>query len=232
VLTLNLMGQDEMSKLIPSRAPNLPLAPGQYQSLYHEQVNNALRLYFTKKDLNESSLLGVLGMNFMDAPYISASDSTDQYALGDDTPTIVTWDTADAANGFTLNVDNTATVAIGGVYKIDFTLQFANSDNTSSHDVFVWLQENGTVIPNSSRRFTIPAGKTPSVPSYLVGYSSIMFQATPLDAIGLWWATEKAATSGGVTGVYMEHLAAQTSPYIRPANPSAAGSITFLSRLP
>lgn len=30
--------------------PNLPLAPGQYQSRYHEQLNNVLRLYFNRLD--------------------------------------------------------------------------------------------------------------------------------------------------------------------------------------
>lgn len=221
-----------MSRLIPSRAPNLPLAPNQYQALYHEQVNNALRLYFTRKDLNESALLGPLGMASLDSPYITASDSTDQYATADNTPTIVKWDSADAINGFTLNPSSTATVIQAGIYKIDFSLQFANTDNVS-HDVFVWLQENGTVIPNSSSRFTLPARKSAGVPSYIVGYSSIVFVATPADEIGLWWAPEKAYNPvGPVEGVYIEALPAQTTPYARPANPSAIGSITFLSRLP
>lgn len=221
-----------MAIILPGRAPNLPLAPVQYQALYHEQVNNALRLYFSKKDSNESALFGPLGMGFLDSPYIAASDSTDQYADGDDDPTIVKWDSADAVNGFTLNLDNTATVTVAGVYKIDFSLQFANTDNVA-HDAFVWLQENGTVIPNSSSRFTLPARKSAGVPSYIVGYSSIVFVATPQDRIGLWWATEKAYDPvGPIEGVYMEALPAQTTPYIRPANPSAIGSITFLSRLP
>lgn len=30
--------------------PNLPLAPGQYESRYHEQLNNVLRLYFNRLD--------------------------------------------------------------------------------------------------------------------------------------------------------------------------------------
>jgi hypothetical protein len=171
-------------------------------------------------------------MGYLNAPYIAASDSTDQYADADNDPTIVKWDSADEINGFTLNVNNTATVSISGVYKIDFSIQLANTDN-AQHDAFVWLQENGTVIPNSSSRFTIPARKSAGVPSYVVAYSSIVFVATPDDEIGLWWATEKAYNpTGPVDGVYIEHLPAQTSPYVRPANPSAVGSITFVSRLP
>jgi len=36
--------------LIPPRAPNLPLAPEQYESGYLEKLTNALRLYFNTID--------------------------------------------------------------------------------------------------------------------------------------------------------------------------------------
>ena len=221
-----------MAILVPPKAPNLLIAPGQYQAQYHEQMNNALRLYFSRIDSDLSALFGPLGMAYLDAPYIAASDSTDQYADGNDDPTIVKWNTLENSNGFTLNPDNTAQVDIPGVYKIDYSLQFANTDN-AQHDVFVWMQENGTQIPNSASRFTLPARKSTSQPSYIVAVSYIVFEANPDDKIGLWWATEKAYNPvGPVNGVYMEHLPAQTTPYVRPANPSAVGSITFLSRLP
>ncbi|MDV7402610.1 hypothetical protein RZS08_64910, partial [Arthrospira platensis SPKY1] len=108
---------------------------------------NILRLYFNQLDSANSALYGPLGMTYLDSPHISASDSTDQYADGDDDPTIVRWDTAEAANGFTLNVNNTATPTVEGIYKIDYSLQFANNDNTAQHDVFVWLQTDGSLIP-------------------------------------------------------------------------------------
>ena len=137
----------------------------------------------------------------------------------------------DSISGFTLDPTGYATANQNGVYKIDFSLQLANSDNTQ-HDAFVWLQTNGTVVPGSSSRFTIPARKSAGVFAYIVGYSSITFEIQKDDEIRLWWATEKAATSGGTLGVFMDSLPAQTSPYIRPANPSAVGSIVFVSRLP
>ena len=221
-----------MPILIPPKAPNLLIAPAAYQAQYHEQMNNALRLYFARIDSDLSALFGPLGMAYLDAPHISASDSTDQFADGNDDATIVKWDTAEAVNGFTLNVDNTAQVKVPGIYKIDYSLQFANTDN-AQHDVYVWLQENGTQIPNSCSKFTIPARKSAGVYGYVVAYSSIVFTADPEDKIGLWWATSNAASSNLVTaGVYMDHIPAQTVPYPRPANPSAVGSITFLGRLP
>lgn len=166
-------------------------------------------------------------------PHIAASDSTDQYADGNDDPTIVKWDTADEVLGFTLNNDYTATATYSGVYKIDYSLQFANTAN-AAHDVFVWLQVNGSDFPKSASKFTLPARKANKEPSFIVAYSSITFDVAAGDDIGLWWATDQAYnTTGPVDGVYMEYIAAQSSPpYARPANPSAVGSIVYVSAPP
>lgn len=224
-----MTGQDNMANLIPTKAPNLPLAPGQYQPQYHEQLNNALRLYFTRNDGNSSALLGPIGGHYLNFPHISASDSTDQYAVGNNAQTQVLWDTLESNSGFTLNIDGSATAPATGVYKIDYSLQFVNTDNVA-HDVYVWLQVNGNVVPRSSSRFTIAARKSAGVYSHLIGYSSITFPVAGSDQIRLWWATEKAYNPvGPVEGVYMEALPEQLLPYPRPANPSAVGSIVFVS---
>jgi hypothetical protein len=220
-----------MILLRPSKSPNLPMAPSQYAPQYHEQFSNALRLYFSQVDNVNGAVLGVDGGQYLQNPHIAAQNNTDQYALGNDIPTLVLFDVLDSISGFTLDPTGYATANQSGVYKIDFSLQFANSDN-AQHDVFVWLQTNGTVVPGSSSRFTIPARKSAGVFGYIVGYSSITFEIQKDDEIRLWWATEKAATSGGTLGVLMDSLPAQTLPYIRPANPSAVGSIVFVSRLP
>jgi len=217
--------------LRPSKAPNLPMAPSQYAPQFHEQFSNALRLYFTQVDNTNAALLGPDGGHFLENPHIAAQNNADQYATGDNVPTQVLFDVLDSISGFTLDPTGYATANYNGVYKIDFSLQFANSDN-AQHDVFVWLQTNGTVVPGSASRFTIPARKSAGVFGYVVGYSSITFEIQKNDQIRLWWATEKAATAGGVLGVLMDSLPAQASPYIRPANPSAVGSIVFVSRLP
>lgn len=162
-------------------------------------------------------------------PHIAASDSGDQYADADDDPTIVTWDTLAESVGFTLNVNNTATATYSGVYKIDYSLQFANTAN-AAHDVYVWLQVNGSDVADSMTSFTLPARKSAGVPSYLCAYSSITFDIQAGQSIGLWWATDKAYnTTGPIDGVYMEHIPVQTTPYNRPAAPSAIGSIVYVS---
>lgn len=163
-------------------------------------------------------------------PHIAASGSTDQYAGGDNTPTIVQWDSASELLGFTLNNDYTATADHPGVYKIDYSLQFANTDN-APHDVFIWLQVDGVNVAGSSSKFTIRQRKSVGDYAYIVAYSSLTFEIAANKKIGLWWATDKAySTTGPIDGVFMEDIVAQTSPpYDRPANPAAVGSIVYVS---
>ena len=162
-------------------------------------------------------------------PHIAATDTTDQYATADNTPTIVLWNTLETGRGFTLNVNSTATATYDGIYKIDYSLQFANTDN-AAHDVYVWLRVNGTDVVGSASKFTVPARKSAGVPSYVVAYSSVTFPIDAGQSIGLWWATDKAySTTGPVDGVYMEYLPAQVSPFAHPTAPSAVGSIVYVS---
>ena len=222
-----------MSKTLrPSKAPNIPIAPVAYDQRYTDQLMNAMRLYFNQVDNFSSSLMANDGGRFISFPHIAAQDTTSQYATGNNIPTIVKWDTLDTGTGFTLNLDNTATTQQSGIYKIDFSLQLVNTANVAE-DVFVWLQVDGVNVPGSSSKFTVPARKSAGVPSYVVAYSSITFPVDGEKKIGLWWATPLAYnTVGPVDGVYMEAIPAITSPYARPLNPSAIGTITFVSALP
>ena len=165
-------------------------------------------------------------------PYVAPSDSTDQYADGDNDPTIVTWDALDEVRGFTLNNDETITAEYEGVYKFDYSIQFVNTDN-AIHNVTVWMQINGADVAKSATKFSIPARKSAGNPSYLCAYSTVMFQCNAGDDIALWWATEKAYDPvGPVDGVYMEYEAAQTVPpsaYAHPAVPSVIATITYVS---
>jgi hypothetical protein len=219
-------------------APNLPLSPKDFSPQYQEQLNNVLRLYFNQLD----KILGQLqtGSGEIDGsgiqfPHIAASDSAIQYATAANTPTIVQWNTLDAGSDFTLNANNTATAQTAGIYKITYSLQFANNDN-QAHDAIVWLRVNGLTsaadVTNSTTVFTVAARKSAGVPTYVCGYSEVVFTLNAGDSVGLWWGTDQAATSGGATGIYIDYRAAQTSPMTYPAVPSAIGSITFVSALP
>ena len=220
-----------MTKLVNPRSPALPLAEPVYTRDFKNRYSNILRLYFNQLDTLFQALLGTDGNQYLQSPHIAAQNNTNQYALGDNIPTLLIFDSLDSISGFTLNPAGYAKANQDGVYKVDYSLQLANTDNII-HDVFVWLQTNGTVVPGSSSRFTLQARKSAGVYSYVTAYSSVTFEIQKDDEIRLWWATEKAATSGGTLGVLMEAFPAQTLPYVRPANPSAIGSIVYVSRLP
>jgi hypothetical protein len=223
------------NRILNPAPPSLPLGTEKYERRYQDQFTNILRLYFNQLRNSLSELLGDTGGQYLGFPYIAASDGALQYATAANTPTIVQWDTLESGNGFTLNANNTATAQISGIYKITYSLQFANSDN-AIHDAIVWLRLNGSTstadVVNSTTVFTLQARKSALLPNYVCGYSEVVFTLNVGDSVGLWWGTNQAATSGGATGIYIDYRAAQTSPMAYPAVPSAIGSITFVSALP
>jgi hypothetical protein len=222
--------------LRPPKAPNLLIAPIVYDQRYVDQLTNALRLYFNQIDNGMAFLLSDSGGASLSLPHIAASDSTDQLATADNTPTEVKWNALESGLGWTLNAPGTATANVSGVYTIRYSLQLANTDN-AQHDAAVWLKINTgsgfADVPRSSTIFSIPARKSAGVFSYVCAYSEATFAVEAGDTIALYWATDQAYdTSPATDGIYIEAIAAQTSPYARPAVPSAIGSITFVSRLP
>ena len=217
------------NRLDPTKAPTLPFAPVQYDRGYTDTKNNYLRQYFNTIDNATSQLFSNLGGGrFLTFPHIAAQDSGNQYATATDTPTLIAWDTLDTSIAFTLNPSGTATPEHTGVYKIDYSLQFLNTD-TQIKEAYVWLQIDGVDLPGSASTFSV-ASSHGGVPGALVAYSSITFEITGGCEIGLWWATNQAYDPvGPVDGIYMAGTPAQTSPFAMPSNPSAIGSIVFVS---
>ena len=158
---------------IPSPVPpSLPLGPAEYERRYQDQFSNVLRLYFNQLQSALSTLFNRLGGRYLSFPHIAASDGAIQYATAANTPTIVRWSSLDSGAGFTLNTNNTATAQVAGVFKITYSLQFANNDNVA-HDAIVWLRTDGVSpssaddVPNSSTVFTLQARKSAGVPSFV-----------------------------------------------------------------
>lgn len=222
--------------------PALPVAPPSYNPGWGASTLNVLRLYFNQLKALMDNLITLAG-TFEDGDYgqtvkfpnIGAYYYPEQYAGGDNTPTVVLWGDTTSLYGFTLNANNTATATSAGIYKITYSLQIANTDN-AVHDVICWLRLNGDTaaddVANSTTIFTVPARKSAGVPSYICAYSEVVFELAAGDSVGLWWGTDQAATSGGALGAYLYARAAQTSPMPYPETPSAIGSIAFVSALP
>ena len=225
--------------LINPAVPALPVAPTDYKQTWGASTLNVLRLYFNQIKALLDNLVSLADI-FNDGGYgqtikfpnIGAYYYPEQYATGNNTPTIVLWNATSSLYGFTLNPNNTATAAYAGTYKITYSIQIANDDNVA-HDAVFWLRVNGNTstadVENSATIFTVPARKSAGVPSYICAYSEVVFELEAGDSVGLWWGTQKAATSGGVDGIWLFAQAQQTSPMAYPETPSAIGSITFVS---
>jgi hypothetical protein len=220
------------------RAPALPLAQPIYDRRQMDELLRALRIYFNVLDSEVpiQSELFIGGGWGLTIPHIAASDSTDQVAGGNNAATVVKWNTLESGFGWTLNSPGSATADYAGVYTIRYSLQLLNSAN-AIHFATVWLKRTSNSVtadvPNSATIFSIPAAKNNNTPSYTVGYSEATFTVDVGDEIELYWATDLAGNPTTPTaGVYIFHDAAQTTPFVRPAIPSAIGSITFVSALP
>ena len=220
------------NRLDPTKSPALPFAPVEFDRGYTDTTHNILRQYFNTIDNVTTQLLGNVGGRFLSFPHIAAQDTTDQYANGNYAETKVLWNVLDSGLAFTLNPNSTATPDYTGVYKIDYSLQVYNTAS-QIHDIYVWLRLNGTDVVGSASHFSVPQ-RHGGVDGALVAYSSVTFEVAQLDEISLYWATDQAATSGGVTGLYLHASPAQTlgtppNTVNIPSIPSAIGAITFVS---
>lgn len=213
----------------PIAAPNLIAASNVYSQVREEQLMNELRLYFNRLNGNINTVSDVAGGSALSFPHIVAYSDVDQYAGGDDTPTIVGFNNAPDNVGFTFNADGTANATYDGTYKIEYRLQAVNTENVAL-DVVVWLQVNGEDVADSATKYTLPARKSAGVPSFSILASFVSWETLENDNFALYWATEKAFESGIQDGIFLEATAAQTSPYAHPEIPSSYGVIQYIGR--
>lgn len=213
----------------PIAAPNLIAASNVYSQVREEQLMNELRLYFNRLNGNINTVSDVAGGSALSFPHIVAYSDVDQYAGGDDTPTIVNFNNAPDNVGFTFNADGTANATYDGTYKIEYRLQAVNTENVAL-DVVVWLQVNGEDVADSATKYTLPARKSAGVPSFNILASFVSWETLENDNFALYWATEKAFESGIQDGIFLEATAAQTSPYAHPEIPSSYGVIQYIGR--
>ena len=151
--------------------------------------------------------------------YGAWSDSTDQ-AGSTVSGTAMTYNTPDVTDGVTLNNGSEITVPNTGVYDLQFSAQFQNTDN-SQHEVWIWARVNGVDVPNSNTQITIPARKNSNIYGYAVAAWNLFFSLNSGDYVELVWLKSNAL-------VTMEHSPASVSPAY-PAIPSVIVSIQQVS---
>lgn len=112
--------------------------------------------------------------------------------------------------------------AYSGLYNIQYSLQFTNTDNNTIHEVDVWFRKNDVDIPDSNSVFSIP-GRHSGLNGQLIAALNFFVEAQANDEIEIMWHTASST-------VYIETIPAQTSP-IRPRTPSSIATVSFVSEL-
>jgi len=209
-----------ITPLRPSKAPNLLVAPTEYQQRYIDQLNNALRLYFNQIDNSLSSLLSGAGGAGLSFPYGAFSSDQDQTATAN-TATLMTLNTTDFSNGVSI-ASSQITVANAGIYNLQFSAQFQNTD-TAFQDVYIWLRQNGINIPGSTGFISIPNRHAGTDGHSIVGWNYFLSMAAT-DYVEIYWSVPNIA-------VTIQHLAASGSP-TKPSTQSVVATMSFVSRLP
>ena len=203
--------------------PSLGFAPEVYERRHFSENYGALNTYFRKTISVLGALFGPQGGKFLNTPHGAFHSSIDQVAASTTTAYPVYFGTTDISNGVTVASDSRLTVAVDGIWNVQFSLQIKNVSN-DGQDFDVWFRKNGTNIADSNSRFHIPARKSSGDPSHLIAGLNFFVEMVAGDYIEV----VGCVTS---TDVSLEAFPTGTSP-TRPATPSAIATMTFVSNLP
>jgi hypothetical protein len=209
-MTLLITTEYALQRIAP---PALPQAGKEYARPYQDQLNNVLRLYFIRLQ----SILGQL--ETLSVPYGAFSSDQDQTATAN-TATLMTLNTTDFANGVSIS-SSKITVATAGVYNLQFSAQFQNTD-TAFQDVYIWLRQNGVDISGSTGFVSIPNRHAGTNGHTIVGWNYFLSMAAT-DYVEIYWSIPNTAVS-------IQHLAASGTP-TKPSTQSVVATMSFVSAL-
>lgn len=133
---------------------------------------------------------GVTGAGGALGNYGTFYDTTDQ--TGSTSNAVIAIGTLGAAHGMHLNSTGQIVIENPGTYKLTFSIQLRNTDNTI-HYSDIWLKYNGSNYPDSNTRFFIPARKSSTEYGYAV--ATVDFIGTsinPNDYVELWWVSDSS----------------------------------------
>jgi len=148
-------------------------------------------------------------------PYGAFQSLADQ-SITANTATAMTMDTTDYSDGVYLSNSSRLNVRNTGVYNLQWSGQFQNTD-TQLHDVSVWLRKNGSDVAGSTGFISIPNSHG-GVDGHTIAGWNYFIELNANDYIELYWSATNAAVS-------LQYYGTQTSP----TRPSTASLITTLN---
>lgn len=204
--------------------PNLGSPAPIYDQGFFGTSFGGLNVYFAKLTAIFSALFGQRGGKWVNNPYGAFQDTTDQTATAN-TATVMTFNTTDFANGVSVVSNSKLTVAQAGIYNLQFSVQFENSD-TQDHDVSIWLRQDaagaGTDIAGSAGLVAVPSSHG-GVPGHIIIGWNYFITLDTNDFVEIWWSTTS-------TQVTIQAYAAGTSP-TRPSTASVVATMSYVSNL-
>jgi len=208
------------NRLINPAPPSLPLGTDQYERRYQDQFTNILRLYFNQLQNALTEITGNAGGKYLAFPYGAFSSDQDQTAVAN-TATLMTLNTTDFSNEVSIT-NSEITVANAGVYNLQFSAQFQNTD-TAFQDVYIWLKQNGADITGSTGFVSIPNRHAGTDGHSIVGWNYFLTMNAN-DHVEIYWSIPNTAVS-------IQHLAASGTP-TKPSTQSVVATLSFVSALP
>ena len=208
-----------MTQLLSVAPPRLPTAPQQYETRFHDQHSDVLRLYFNQISGNLNALTGTRGGQYINNPYAAIQRTTDRTFTAN-TATEITFDQNDFLNGCENDGTNGILVNQSGIYNYQFSAQWKNTDS-QIHDAWIWLGINGANVPGTASQFSVP-NRHGSVDGHLIAAANFYVQLTAGQYVELYAAVNNVAVS-------LEAYPAQTSPFVMPSIPSVVATLSFVS---
>ena len=155
--------------------------------------------------------------------YGAWQDNVTQTAAVDNTGYAMIFRIIDLANGVSVVTNGTnltrITFANTGIYNLQFSSQFQNTDN-AQHDVNIWLRLNGTDVAGSNGSISVPARKSAGAGNegHIIAGWNYVLSVVAGEYYELMWMTDNH------TNVTMQYYAAGSPP------PSAASVIMTVTQ--
>ena len=152
--------------------------------------------------------------------YGSFQNTANQTFATANTPTLLVTNQTDYANGMYYQANDGFHVLQNGIYNVQYSLQMVNTD-TSIHEIDIWLRKNGVDVSGTGTIFSI-TNKHGGTNGYGVPVANFYVQLNAGDYVELWASVSNTALS-------ISAIAAQSSPYARPAIPSTVITVNQVS---
>ena len=130
--------------------------------------------------------------------------------------------TTDFSNNVTVVDTTKLTAAKAGIYNLQWSAQFNNTD-TTEHDASVWLRINGTDVPGSAGLVGVISSHGGIDGHAIVGWNYYI-QLNAGQYVEIWWSPANQKLS-------LECYGPSTGP-TRPATAAVVATLSFVSALP